>query len=231
MTEENYHYRTSQTLLRNQFPGKGKLQIPIIPRFQEKPDDFDDLLLIGFDKTHLEDQNYLDRMVHFFLYDYRFERVWKSPDSDIEKLSRYRAVLPLISVCIWKWRPSCSFTTCSATVGAAPTGRPKESVSSPRSTGAMNPRSIFALRESKKAALWLFPHIWHLNMITAVTRKNGLWPDTMRCCGGLNRKKLSATIHRFQRCRETLYMWTMNEALGVTLMQNDHFTKKIWKIF
>ena len=93
MTEENYNYRTSQTLLRNQFPGKGKLQIPIIPRFQVKEDDFNDLLLIGFDKTHLEDQNHLDRMVHFFLYDYRFERVWKNPDNDIEKLSRYRAVL------------------------------------------------------------------------------------------------------------------------------------------
>lgn len=93
MTSENYNYRTSQILLRNQFPGKGKLQIPVIPMFREKPSDFDDLLLIGFDKTHLEDQNHLDRMVHFFLYDYRFERVWKSPDSDIEKLSRYRAVL------------------------------------------------------------------------------------------------------------------------------------------
>ena len=93
MTEENYNYRTSQTLLRNQFPGKGKLKIPIIPKFQEKPGDFDDLLLIGFDKTHLEDQNHLDRMVHFFLYDYRFERVWKNPANDIEKLSRYRAVL------------------------------------------------------------------------------------------------------------------------------------------
>ena len=93
MTEENYNYRTSQTLLRNQFPGKGKLQIPIIPRFKAKEDDFNDLLLIGFDKTHLEDQNHLDRMVHFFLYDYRFERVWKNPDNDIEKLSRYRAVL------------------------------------------------------------------------------------------------------------------------------------------
>lgn len=93
MTEENYNYRTSQSLLRNQFSGKGKLQIPIIPKFQEKPGDFDDLLLIGFDKTHLEDQNHLDRMVHFFLYDYRFERVWKNPDSDLEKLSRYRAVL------------------------------------------------------------------------------------------------------------------------------------------
>ena len=70
-----------------------KVKIPIIPKFQEKPGDFDDLLLIGFDKTHLEDQNHLDRMVHFFLYDYRFERVWKNPDNDIEKLSRYRAVL------------------------------------------------------------------------------------------------------------------------------------------
>lgn len=93
MTEENYHHRTSQTLLRNQFPGKGKLKIPVIPKFQEIPGDFDDLLIIGFDKTYLEDQNHLDRMVHFFLYDYRFERVWKNPDSDIEKLARYRAVL------------------------------------------------------------------------------------------------------------------------------------------
>ena len=44
MTEENYNYRTSQKLLRNQFPGKGKLKIPIIPKFQESPGDFDDLL-------------------------------------------------------------------------------------------------------------------------------------------------------------------------------------------
>ena len=33
MTEENYNYRTSQKLLRNQFPGKGKFKIPIIPKF------------------------------------------------------------------------------------------------------------------------------------------------------------------------------------------------------
>lgn len=65
MTEENYRYRTSQTLLRNQFPGKGKLQIPIIPKFEEKPGDFENLLLIGFDKTRLEDETHLGRMVHF----------------------------------------------------------------------------------------------------------------------------------------------------------------------
>jgi len=93
MTEENYNYRTSQILLRNQFLGKGKWKIPIIPKFESRENDFRDLLLIGFDKTHIEDNKHLDRMVHFFLYDYRFERVWKSPDNDIEKLKRYRAVL------------------------------------------------------------------------------------------------------------------------------------------
>ena len=36
MTEENYNYRTSQTLLRNQFPSKGKLQIPNYPKIQSK---------------------------------------------------------------------------------------------------------------------------------------------------------------------------------------------------
>lgn len=67
MTEENYKYRTSQIMLRNQFPGCGKLQIPIIPKFQERAGDFDDLTFIGFDKTHLDDQKHADRMVHFFL--------------------------------------------------------------------------------------------------------------------------------------------------------------------
>ena len=93
MTEENYKYRKVHFLLRNQFKGKGKLQVPIIPRFQSKEDDFTDLRLIGFDKAKLESDNHLDRMVHFFLYDYKFERVWKNPDNDIERLKRYRAVL------------------------------------------------------------------------------------------------------------------------------------------
>ena len=93
MTEDNYQYRTSQTILRNLFPGSGKWKIPVIPKFKEQPGDFDDLLLIGFDKTHVQDEKHLGRMVHFFLYDYRFERVWKNPDADLERLSRYRAVL------------------------------------------------------------------------------------------------------------------------------------------
>lgn len=42
MTEENYNYRASQTLLRNQFPGRGKLKIPVIPKFQERAGDVAD---------------------------------------------------------------------------------------------------------------------------------------------------------------------------------------------
>ena len=34
---------SAKALLRNQFSGNGKLKIPIIPMFQEKPGDFDDL--------------------------------------------------------------------------------------------------------------------------------------------------------------------------------------------
>ena len=93
MTEENYNYRTSQIMLRNQFPGDGRWSIPKIPKFQEKPGDFDDLLLIGFDKANADDRKHNDRMVHFFLYDYRFERVWEKPDTVLDKLRPYRAVL------------------------------------------------------------------------------------------------------------------------------------------
>ncbi len=86
MTEENYRYRTSPLFLRNQFKGKGKVQMPV-------SDDFNDLLLIGFDKISTNDTKHFNRMVHFFLYDYKFERVWKNPDIDLEKLKCYRAVL------------------------------------------------------------------------------------------------------------------------------------------
>ena len=93
MTEENYKYRTSQIMLRNNLIGTGNWDIPVIPKFKSTKDDFNDLLLIGFDRTRMEDKKYLNRMIHFFLYDYKFERVWKRPDFDLEKLKQYRAIL------------------------------------------------------------------------------------------------------------------------------------------
>ncbi len=93
MTEENYNYRTSQIILRNQFLGDGAFQIPVIPKAEFSDEEFRELLLIGFDRAKADDTKNADRMVHFFLYDYKFERVWKEPARDIERLKPYRAVL------------------------------------------------------------------------------------------------------------------------------------------
>ena len=93
MTEENYQYRTSQTMLRNQFEGEGTFQIPVVPKSEFIEEDFRDLLLIGFDRARPDDEKNRDRMVHFFLYDYKFERVWKDAEKDLDRLRNYRAVL------------------------------------------------------------------------------------------------------------------------------------------
>ena len=93
MTEENFNYRTSQLMLRNQFVGPGKYRMPCIPKPALSDDDLIGLLLIGFNRIHADQQQHTDRMVHFFLYDYHFDRVWSSPDKDIETLAQYRAVL------------------------------------------------------------------------------------------------------------------------------------------
>lgn len=63
MTEENYRYRTSQLLLRNQFEGSGAWKIPVIPKAEFDEEEFRGLRLIGFDKTKLEDKRHLGRIV------------------------------------------------------------------------------------------------------------------------------------------------------------------------
>lgn len=92
MTEENYKYRTSDLFLRNQFNGVGKFDIPEIPKSNFSDDTLENLLLIGFDKINTDQSNY-ERMVHFFLYDYKFENIWKKPDEYVEKLKKYKAIL------------------------------------------------------------------------------------------------------------------------------------------
>ena len=95
MTLENYNYRTNQLFLRNQFDkeGDGKYKIPNIPKPRLNDDDFLELMLLGFDRTKVDETEHNNRIVHFFLYDYKFEGIWKNPDNYIEKLKPYKAVL------------------------------------------------------------------------------------------------------------------------------------------
>lgn len=92
MTEENYQYRTDPLFLRNQFSGSGRWCMPVIPKSTFSEEEFLDLRLIGFDRTKEGEARHYERMVHFFLYDYKFERVWKNPEQDLERLRPYRAI-------------------------------------------------------------------------------------------------------------------------------------------
>ena len=92
MTLENLKYRTSPYFLRNTLRGTGKYDMPLIPKPKMVSDDFIDLRLIGFDKIKADDIKHFNRMVHFFLYDYKFEKIWKNPEKYIETLKNYKAV-------------------------------------------------------------------------------------------------------------------------------------------
>lgn len=93
MTEENYHYRTNPMFLRNQFEGEGDWKIPYIKKTDLELSFSEDLRLIGFDKAKTGRDEHYNRIVHFFLYDYKFEDIWENPDRYIEILKQYRAVL------------------------------------------------------------------------------------------------------------------------------------------
>ncbi len=93
MTEENYNYRTSPMFLRNTFKGDGKWQIPIISKPDIDLSVNEDLRLIGFDKVKTGKDEHYNRIVHFFLYDYKFEDIWVKPEKYIDILKQYRAVL------------------------------------------------------------------------------------------------------------------------------------------
>lgn len=94
MTLENFEYRTNPLFLRNQFSKHDDIfGIPIIPKPNFKPEDLNQLRLIRFDQIKNDHGTHYNRMVHFFLYDYNFEKVWLNPNQYIEFLKPYKGVL------------------------------------------------------------------------------------------------------------------------------------------
>ena len=69
--------------------GVGRFDVPNI-----RPCNIDvsDAVVIGFNYA-LTEKNPEDKIVHFFLDDYQFERVWCNPDRYINLLKRFRAVI------------------------------------------------------------------------------------------------------------------------------------------
>lgn len=73
--------------LRNQFKGDGVFEIP---KIEKEEINLENIELIGYDRLN---ENETEKIVHFFLDDYKFEVMWKDPEPRIEKLKKYKAVL------------------------------------------------------------------------------------------------------------------------------------------
>ncbi len=85
MTSEEF--RNNPMFLRNQFAGEGVFEIP---KLRKDKIDLERIDLIGYDKLS---ENQTDKIVHFFLDDYKFEVMWNDPEPRIERLKQYTAVL------------------------------------------------------------------------------------------------------------------------------------------
>ena len=80
-------FRNNPMFLRNQFKGDGVFEIPKIEKEEIKLEKAE---LIGYDKLS---ESETDKIVHFFLDDYKFEVMWNDPEPRIERLKKYKAVL------------------------------------------------------------------------------------------------------------------------------------------
>lgn len=86
-------FRNDPMFLRNQFARDGTFEMPVIKKTKL---DLDNIKFVGYDRLSEKER---DKIVHFFLDDYKFEVLWKEPEPRIEKLKEYRAVLsPQFSV-------------------------------------------------------------------------------------------------------------------------------------
>lgn len=74
--------------LRNQFKSVGMFKLPLVKKQQIS---LEDVKLIGYDKVN-QSEDY-EKIVHFYLDDYRFESIYNNPEKKIETLKQYKAVL------------------------------------------------------------------------------------------------------------------------------------------
>lgn len=93
MTLENYNYRTNPMFLRNQFSSDNAYGIPTLPKATLTNEERENLMLIAFNSIKSDNARNSDRFVHFFLYDYNFEKLWTKPDESLELLSNYKGIL------------------------------------------------------------------------------------------------------------------------------------------
>lgn len=86
--------KRKQLLVRNEFLYKnqsmGKYDFPII---KKQDIDIKKISFLSYTDCKLNDGANKDKTIHFFTYDWKFEKVYEEPSSELEKLSQYYCVL------------------------------------------------------------------------------------------------------------------------------------------
>lgn len=83
-----------QKLVRNEFlynnKSRGKYEFPVI---KKQEIDVEKIKLLSFVDTKMGDNENKDKTIHFFTYDWKFEKVYENADTELEKLSQYYCLL------------------------------------------------------------------------------------------------------------------------------------------
>ena len=86
----SFDFRNSPLFLRNEFETEGKWGFPIIRRQKL---DLSKIELISCADVTKNDTDNLDKGVHFFVDDYRFEGIYKHPEKSLERFGKYKFLL------------------------------------------------------------------------------------------------------------------------------------------
>ena len=83
-----------QRLVRNEFERvgehSGKYEFPII---RKQNIDVDKIKFLSYTDAKKSDAENTDKTIHFFTYDWLFEKVYSKPDEELEKLRQYKYLL------------------------------------------------------------------------------------------------------------------------------------------
>ncbi|MDY2696518.1 MAG: DUF4417 domain-containing protein [Eubacteriales bacterium] len=79
-----------QRIVRNEFASIGKYGMPFI---KKQEIDLDKIELLNYTKTKMNDEANTNKAIHFFTYDWLFDTVYEKPDTSLEKLDQYYALL------------------------------------------------------------------------------------------------------------------------------------------
>lgn len=86
----SFNFRNSELFLRNGFEPSGEFGFPLV---RKQIVDLSNIELIAFSDISRKDVSNLQKGVHFFVDDYRFESVYSNPNRSLERLKKYAFLL------------------------------------------------------------------------------------------------------------------------------------------